>query len=481
MSEMSLLNVSLAFLVPLGYALVAVGGLAEDQARHAALSLLAALGLAILGYIGMGFALQFGGAGLAYDLPGLERLVWEWSALGITWGAGWGMAGMVGWGLTGPAATSGAYSLALANLPWVVTAALIPLLSLRGRIPAWASGLTGLVIGAIAYPLAGNWIWGGGWLANLGSNLGLGHGLVDAGGAGLVHVLGASVALAGILVFLPRRPHPARRDEPVPLPPVHLPVLAVFGAGLLLAGNLAWSAGNPLLEGQGVDLTLLALNGIVAAASGALLPLLYTWFVAGRPDPLMAARGLAAGSIAGAAVAPFVPPWVALVIGSAAGFLVPVAVFVVDRVLRLDDPTAALAVHGFGGSLGLLAVAIFADGAGGAGWNGVGAGSYMGVARQGVTGLLAASAYQPDFPGQLQAQGVGLATLALFGFFLAWVLLAPPAVLLRFLQRRLLAFVGAATASRPEPAFPALQFPPVITPTEAGTNEDDGSTEPVLE
>jgi hypothetical protein len=100
MSEISLLTIGLAFLVPLGYALIAVAGLDEGRARHAALSTLAALGLAILGYVATGFALEYGGVGLAYTLPGLEGLVWEWSALGATWGSGWGMAGLVGWGLS---------------------------------------------------------------------------------------------------------------------------------------------------------------------------------------------------------------------------------------------------------------------------------------------------------------------------------------------------------------------------------------------
>ena len=91
---------------------------------------------------------------------------------------------------------------------------LIPLIGLRGRIPGSASILLGLLIGGLIYPLAGNWIWGGGWLANLGLNLGLGHGYVDVAGAGLVHLLGAAAALAGILVFFlggPDRPHQRRR------------------------------------------------------------------------------------------------------------------------------------------------------------------------------------------------------------------------------------------------------------------------------
>jgi Amt family ammonium transporter len=442
MSENSLLTIGLAFLVPLGYALIAVAGLDEGRARHAALSALAALGLAVLGYVATGFALEFGGVGLAYALPGLEGLVWEWSALGTTWGSGWGMAGLVGWGLTGPAVAAGAYRLALANLPWVVTAALIPLACLRGRIPAWASGLIGLLMGALIYPLAGNWLWGGGWLANLGSNLGLGHGLVDAGGSGLVHLLGAAATLAGILVFLPRKPKapppPVLGEsdtgvEAVPLPPVHLPLLAVLGCGLLLAGGLAWTVGNPLLALSESDLPRLALNTAIAAAAGAFLPLLYTWFVAGRTDSLMAARGLAAGSVAIAAGAPFMAPWAALALGAGVGLITVLVVFVVDHLLRWDDSTAALTVHGLAGGIGLLAVGIFADGRTGAGWNHVGADAYLGVAGQGVTGLLAAPGFQPDWPGQMQAQLVGLAALALLGFFGAWLFTGPLALLIRLL------------------------------------------------
>ena len=93
------------------------------------------MGLAVIGYVAIGFALQFGGVGLIHERPGFEGLIWEWSALGPMWGPGWGMAGLAGWGLTGPAATSAAYALALANLPWVITARAHPAVGLRGRIP----------------------------------------------------------------------------------------------------------------------------------------------------------------------------------------------------------------------------------------------------------------------------------------------------------------------------------------------------------
>ncbi len=400
---MSTINASLAFLIPIGYALIAAAGLPAERTRHAAVSLFAALGLAAAGYVAVGFALQFGGVGLIHNLPGLEELIWEWSALGPAWGTGWGMAGLTGWGLTGPAATAGAFRLALANLPWVITAALIPVVGLRSRIPAWSVGLLGLLTGAIIYPLAGNWIWGGGWLANLGSNLEQGHGLVDAGGSGLTHLLAAAVALAGILVFLPRQPRSASPDAPTPLPRLYLPLLTALGAGLLLIGGTGWSIANPLLAAQNADGSRIALNWALAAAAGGLVPLFYTWFVAGTPDPLMAARGLAAGTVAIAAGAPFVAPWAALLIGGLAGLLTPLAIFLVHQVLRWDDPAAVLPVHGLAGALGLVAVGLFADGSAGLAWNGVGPDSYLGIAVAGRDRAVSG----PWLPGRLAQPNAG--------------------------------------------------------------------------
>jgi len=270
-----------------------------------------------------------------------------------------------------------------------------------------------------------------------------------------VHLLGTAIAAAGMIVFLSRRPRPeGAPSEDIPLPPVHLPLLAVAGAGLLVAGGLAWTIANPLLDLDQAGLMRLALTGVLAAAAGALLPLCYTWFVTGRADPLMAARGLAAGTVAIAATAPFVMPWVALVIGGIAGLLTPLVIYFVHYVLRWDDPTAALTVHGLGGALGLLAVGVFADGLTGQGWNGVGApgGSYLGVSGQGVTGLLALPLFQPDWPGQMQAQVIGLLALALFGFFVAWLFVAPPALLFRLLQPSPTPAVSAPAAVQDAPA-----------------------------
>ncbi|HEY66620.1 MAG TPA: hypothetical protein G4O02_18890 [Caldilineae bacterium] len=451
---------SLAWLVPIGFVLIAAGGMEPPLARGAALTGLMAVGLATLGYWAVGFGIQFGGVGLVHELPGLEDLVWEWSALGPEWGPGWGMVGLSGWGLLREAATPTAYMLFFSQLPWVTTAVLIPLLSLRGRSPTLASAIGGLLVGAVLYPLIGNWILGGGWLANLGQNLGLGHGLIDFGGAAGVHLLGAAVALAGILIFCPRRPR-HYEEEPVDLPPVHLPLLSTLGAILLVAGSLGWSYASPLLDLSDASLIRGALNGLLAATGGVLIPMAYNWFVTGRYDALMAARGIAAGAIAALAAGPFMPPWAALLTGAVAGLLVPLVTYTVDHVLGLDDLTGVIATHGSGAVLGILAVGLFADGVVGQGWNGIGVDQYLGVAGQGVTGLLAAAGMQPDWPGQMEAQVIGLITTTLIPFLAATVWFAIVATLARIME-------GPYPASaEPEPDWAADPSPDILEEGEA--------------
>jgi Amt family ammonium transporter len=237
-----------------------------------------------------------------------------------------------------------------------------------------------------------------------------------------------------------------------------LPLLAVLGCGLLLAGSLAWTIGNPLLALAESDVPRMALNTVLAAAAAAILPLFYTWFVAGRTDPLMAARGLAAGSVAIAAGAAFMPPWAAVVLGGAIGLITVLAIFVVDHLLRWDDSTAALTVHGLAGALGLLAVGVFADGRAGAGWNGVGVSDYLGVPGQGVTGLLASPGFRPDWPAQMQAQLIGMVALALLGFFAAWVFTGPPALVIRLFGTPTRGYASSplpeATEEVPTPVLP---------------------------
>ncbi len=406
--------------MPAGFVLVAAAGVAPHRAWQTALAGVAGAALGVLLFFAVGFGLAFGGLGLVTPpAAGYDTLVWEWTLVAGEWGFKWGMAGLNGWALTGPAATPAAYALFFSQLPWVATATMLPLLALRGRTPSFSSLLAGLLVAGLLYPLATNWVWGGGWLANLGANLTLGHGFVDFAGAGTVHLLGAAAGLAGLLVMVSRRPRTPSRDLEAPavdLPPSHMPLLAAVGAFFILAGSLSWAWANPLLDVP----TLLPMRGVVnaalVAASAAVVPLAYTWFATGKPDSLMAARGLAAGAVAGAAFGPFFPPWAAVATGLVVGLVVPVLIYLVREVIRLDDDTGLTSVHLVGALVGLLALGLLSDGLAGAGWNGVGQVSFLGSVGQGVTGLLPAPGYQADWPGQMQAQLIGIGALFLVAF-----------------------------------------------------------------
>ncbi len=431
-----LLAAALAFLIPLAVALVASAGLPESEARQTALTPLAAFALAVIGYVLVGFGLHYGGIGLVVDHPDLAGLVWEWSPISAEWGADWGMAGWAGFGMS--VQNSLTYLLLISTLPWATTAALLPMLALRGRAPALVTALFGLLAAMIGYPLIGNWVQGGGWLARLGFNIGAGHGYVDFGGASLFLMAGG-VALAGILVFLERLPKP---DRPAELPPVHLPLLAVVGAGLLLVGSTGWLLAWPLTDWEHLSAVRVVANALLAAAGGAALPLFYTWFVAAGADALQGARGAAAGWVAGLAAAPFLSPSAALLVGAVAGLLMLLAGWLIDHRLRLQDRGGVLATFGLPALAGLLAVGIFADGTAGAGYNGVGLEQYLGAAGQGVTGLLAASGLAADWPGQLLAQAAGVAVIFLLSFLVVSLLALPAALVIRAWGGRGVAVAG---------------------------------------
>lgn len=398
----------LALLLPAGLILIAGGALAGRRPAKSAVAGLGALALSAISYWACGFAFHLGGVGLVSDLPGLEGLVWEWaSPLNLDWG----VLGLRGFFLLDEASTPTALALYLAYLPSLAVAAILPLLSLRERMPGWMAALGGLLVAMLVYPAAANWFSGGGWLMHIGETLGLGHGYVDLTGLSTAAVVGGVAALLGILFFGRRLPSLAEGELPV-LPPVHLPVLAVLGAVLFIVGATSLAGANPIHTLAGVFTPRAAVNLVLAATGGAFLPCLYTWFTTGAADSLMAARGAAAGTLSVAAAMAIVPPWAALALGAAAGLLVPLVTFLMHHVLRIEDPTGAVPVGLLGGLLGVLAVGIFGDGLAAQGWNGVGAESYLGVIGQGVTGFFPAPGFAPDWPGQINAQFVGLAAIA---------------------------------------------------------------------
>ena len=415
--DLSLFAACLALLVPAGLTMIAVGASEEGRAATIAAIGLIAIPLGVIVYALVGFGFQFGGLGLVSNLRGAQELVSEWSPLDRMWGPGWGVIGFNGFLLLRETLDAELLTLFLYQGSLAATAVCIPLLALARRLRFLALLGVGLFFCVLIYPIYGNWVWGGGWLSQLGANVGLGHGFVDFAGSGTIHAAGALVALAGILVFGARL---GRREEVAKPAPVHFPLLALLGTFLLLLGWFGLAVGNPLLTNN-VSYVQIVLNVLLAACGGIMVSALYIWFATGGPDLLMVARSTVAAMVAVSASCAFLPPWAALVVGGIAGLLLPLSIYLLEVRLRLDDPTAAVAMHGISGLWGLLALGIFADGGSGRGWNGVGAGEYLDIARQGVSGLLVRPGFQPDWPQQFYAQVVGLVALLILALALSWL------------------------------------------------------------
>lgn len=416
---MNLPGIALAFLLPVGVMMVSWGGLPPEHSRRAASVGLLALAVSVIAYVAAGFAFQFGGIWLVNQLDAYRSLDQVWSLPDST-GNAWNVIGLSGFMLMGGLGPDGLV-LFLHQLPAVMTAAMIPMLALVGRVHNLVLAVAGLAVALVLFPLTGNWVWSGGWLAALGQNLRLGHGYVDMAGAGPVYLVGALVALVGLVLF--GKPD-TRPDETPQLPEAHLPLLAVAGGVLYGLGWMAWVATAPLVStSASLNIPLAMVNGLLAACAATIVSQLYSWFASSHVEPLMAVRGWIAGWVVASALAPFVESWSALMLGALAGIIMPLAMYIAERPLRLGDATAALPVYGVPALLSILAAGILADGRWGAGWNGVGAQEYLLVKGQGVTGLVTAPGLAAD-PGQFTAQLAGAGVIILFTLVVGGVVVA---------------------------------------------------------
>jgi Amt family ammonium transporter len=239
-------------------------------------------------------------------------------------------------------------------------AALIPLGSGGDRWRLGPSCISSVVLAGWTYPLFAHWVWGGGWLSQLGTNFGLGNGFIDAGGAGTVQTVGGVTALAIAWILGPRRGKYDHGGLQGAIPG-HNAVLALLGCMLAALGWLGLSLASAILF-YGVapgKAPLIVGNSLLAAGSALLTVVLLTRVRFGKPDASLSANGWVAGLVAISGSSPFLPPSAAVIVGIVAGFIVPFAVEWLDR-WSVDDPGGAVAVHAVGGIWGLLAVGLFA-------------------------------------------------------------------------------------------------------------------------
>ncbi|MBN1118385.1 MAG: ammonium transporter [Bacteroidales bacterium] len=209
-----------------------------------------------------------------------------------------------------------------------------------------------LVITVIIYPVSGHWLWGGGWLSDLG--------FIDFAGSTLVHSVGAWVGLAGAVILGPRIGKYV--DGKAKAIPGHNLALGALGVFILWFGWFGFNPGSELAatEGSTSAIAKIALTTNLAAAGGAVTAMLVAWMRYKRPTLSLSLNGALAGLVAITAGCAAVSPLGALLIGIIAGIVLVFSVEFIDQVLKIDDPVGAISVHGVCGALGTLLVGVFA-------------------------------------------------------------------------------------------------------------------------
>lgn len=199
------------------------------------------------------------------------------------------------------------------------TTATIPTGAMAERWTFKSFVIYGFFIAMFTYPLYANWVWGGGWLSQLGKNFGLGHGTLDFAGSSVVHMTGGVASLAGAKILGARLGKYKADGTPNALPGHHIP-MAITGCFILAFGWFGFNAGSSLAGGD-LRIGVIATNTMLASASGAFFALIYMWMFYGKPDISMAANGLLAGLVAITAPCAFVNSVSAVIIGAVAGVL----------------------------------------------------------------------------------------------------------------------------------------------------------------
>jgi Amt family ammonium transporter len=389
-----------------GFAMVESGLCRVKNANHTYMMNFFVYTCGLFAYWILGFAIQMGGAAGNSNLGGLQPLASEHTL--SMFGKTWGLFGQSGYFLAGHTYDVGVMVIFLFEMVFMDTALTIVTGACAERWKFATFAVTSVIMGAITYPLFGNWAWGAGWLSQLGTNAGLGKGYCDFAGSGVVHAVGGLTALAVCFIVGPRIGKFNRDGSANPI--IGHDISAVLiGCFILAFGWFGFNPGSTLGASANGNLRIgtIAVATMLAGCTGTLGAIIYMWALKGKPDASMSGNGLLAGLVAITAPSGFVSATNACIIGLIAGVLVCISCAFVENVLKVDDPVGAISVHGTNGLWGVLSVGLFADGTSnyGGSWNGV-TGS--------VTGLFYGDA------SQLAAQLIGISTLIGFVFTLSF-------------------------------------------------------------
>lgn len=239
-------------------------------------------------------------------------------------------------------------------------AAIIPLGAGADRWRLGATCVSAAVLGGVVNPLFAHWIWGGGWLAQLGVRYGLGRGCLDSGGAASIHAAGGIAALSVAWVLGARRGRYPSDGVPAAIPG-HNTVLVLFACLLALMGWFGLNAAGAILfNGTPAErVALIFIDTMLSASAAALASAVLTRVRFGRPDPSLCANAWIGGLVTSSAGSAFMGPAVAALAGAVGGALVTLSVEWLDFHLEVDDPGGSISGHAVGGIWGLLALGFF--------------------------------------------------------------------------------------------------------------------------
>ena len=211
-----------------------------------------------------------------------------------------------------------------------------------------------VLISAFVYPISGHWGWGGGWLSELGFH--------DFAGSTMVHACGGALALAGAIVLGPRIGKYGKDGKSRAIPGHNL-ALCALGVFALWVG---WFGFNPCSElsitgESAIHSAHIFITTNMAAATGGITALAYTWLVDGKPSLSMVCNGVLAGLVGITAGCDCVGIGAAALIGIIVSVVMCFSVSFIDKTLKIDDPVGAVSVHGVGGILGTILTGVFCD------------------------------------------------------------------------------------------------------------------------
>ncbi len=330
-----------------GISLINTGLGRSRSAAHAMVSSLCVIAIAAGGYCVWGFTFV-GGPGSPAHAITLAGKSWNLLAAGPWIFRGAQFDGSSSW----LAAWFGMISGALA--------ALIPLGAGADRWRLGATCASAALLAGVTFPLFAHDVWGGGWLAQLGPNCGLGRGFLDAGGSSAIQAVGGLTALSIAWILGPRRGKYTMEGMPTAIPG-HNVVFVLLGCLLAWLGWLGLNSAGALLF-AGIypgRVVLVALNTTLAAAAALLAAAALTRIRFRKPDASLCANGWVSGLVASSAGCAFITPLSAVVIGIVAGVLVIFSIEWLESRLGVDDPGGSISVHALGGIWGVISVGLF--------------------------------------------------------------------------------------------------------------------------